>query len=112
MQNLIAFFQRFKIFIVFLLLQFFALWAFFGLNSFPRAVAYNKTSLFFANLHQKQQKYLDYFHLQSINEKLHQENSELLAEIAMLQILVDTFSLSKNFTDKFDNFTFIFATQQ
>ncbi|MCC5924714.1 MAG: rod shape-determining protein MreC [Crocinitomicaceae bacterium] len=103
MQNLIAFFQRFKIFIVFSLLQFFALWGFFGLNSFPRAVAYNKTSLIFANLHQKQQKYLDYFQLQSINEKLLEENAMLLKKIEHLQSFVDTIQLE----DQYASFNFI-----
>lgn len=106
MQNLIAFFQRFKIFIVFLLLQLFALWAFFGLNSFPRAVVYNKASLIFASWHETQQNYIDYFQLQSINEELRKENALLLEEIQRMEALIDTFELEKVFVDEFNHFQF------
>jgi rod shape-determining protein MreC len=106
MQNLIAFFQRFKIFIVFVIFQFFALWAFFGLNSFPRAFAYNKTSLLFASWHQRQQKYIDYFQLHSINEKLLYENAKLLQEIQVLHSLVDTSALDSGFINKFSSYQF------
>lgn len=73
MRNLIAFFQRFRVFLVFLVLQIIALGSFFSWMSYPRTKFFNTSSVLTGNLLLWKNEVTKYLTLSEANEQLQKE---------------------------------------
>lgn len=77
MRKLIAFFQRFRVFLVFLILQFISLGMFFSWLSYPRTKFFNTSSTIVAQILDLEHALTKFFTLHEANEKLQKEIVEL-----------------------------------
>ena len=77
MRKLIAFFQRFRVFLVFLILQFISLGLFFSWLSYPRTKFFNTSSTIVAQILDLEHALTKFFTLHEANEKLQKEIIEL-----------------------------------
>lgn len=77
MRKLIAFFQRFRVFLVFLILQFISLGMFFSWLSYPRTKFFNTSSIIVAQILDFEHAFIKFFTLHEANEKLLKEIVDL-----------------------------------
>ncbi|MEX1192853.1 MAG: rod shape-determining protein MreC [Brumimicrobium sp.] len=89
MRNLIAFFRRFRVFLIFVLLQFLALGSYFSVVSYPRTKFLNSSSRITGTLLSWERNVTKYFYLDEANRKLLAENAELSKKELINYIPVD-----------------------
>ncbi|MDX1651206.1 MAG: rod shape-determining protein MreC [Brumimicrobium sp.] len=89
MRNLIAFFQRFRVFLVFVLLQLFALGSYFSLVSYPRTKFLNSSARITGTLLSWEREVLKYIYLDDANKTLQNENKELSSRLPENYIPID-----------------------
>lgn len=89
MRNLIAFLRRFRVFLVFVVLQLLALGSYFSLMTFPRTKFFNTSNRVTASLLSAEREVSKYFYLDEANRKLMDENAELSKKIPENYISVD-----------------------
>jgi rod shape-determining protein MreC len=77
MRNLIAFFQRFRIFLVFLTLQLIALGSYFSLVSYPRTQFFNTSNRVVASFLELERDITKHLYLDEANQLLQKENIAL-----------------------------------
>lgn len=90
MQQLIYFFRKYKYFLFFLLLEFFALALTINNNNFQRSKFISSANSITGGLYEKYAHITDYFGLKSTNESLVLENTRLKNEIETLKSLLDS----------------------
>lgn len=89
MRNLIAFFRRFRVFLVFVLLQLIALGSYFSVVSYPRTKFFNTSNVIAGTLLTWERSITKYFYLDEANRKLQEENVELSKKDLKNYISVD-----------------------
>lgn len=89
MRNLIAFFRRFRVFLVFVLLQLIALTSYFSVVSYPRTKFFNSANNVTGTLLSWEREITKYFYLDSENKKLQEKNAELAKKELINYISVD-----------------------
>jgi rod shape-determining protein MreC len=89
MRNLIAFFRRFRVFLVFILLQLIALTSYFSVVSYPRTKFFNSANKVTGTLLSWEREVTKYFYLDSENRKLQSKNAELAKKELVNYISVD-----------------------
>jgi len=77
MQQIIYFFQKYKYFLFFLLLQSIALFFTINNNSFHKSKFISSTNTITGGLYEKFSQFSDYFNLKTLNEELISENEQL-----------------------------------
>lgn len=90
MRNLIAFLQRFRVFLVFILLQLFALGTYFSFVSYPRTSFFNSSTQVFGTLLNWEREITKYLFLDRANQDLQKENIRLLGQLPGSYINIDT----------------------
>jgi len=78
MRNIFLFVQRYFVFLLFLVLQGFALWMLFKYNRFHRAAFLGVANEFTGSINTQVDKVDDYFHLREENKRVHRMNDSLL----------------------------------
>lgn len=78
MRNLLAFLQRFRVFLVFALLQILALTTYFSVISYPRTKFLNSSSRVSASLLSMKHNVTKHFSLEEANDQLREHNAELM----------------------------------
>lgn len=89
MRKLIAFFQRFRVFLVFTVLQLIALGSYFSIVSYPRTKFFNTSTNVVGAFLDFERSITKYLYLEEANEKLQEENKELLKKLPKSYISVD-----------------------
>lgn len=89
MRKLIAFFQRFRVFLVFIALQLIALGSYFSIVSYPRTKFFNSSTKVVGAFLNFERSITKYLYLEEANEKLQDENKELLEKLPESFISVD-----------------------
>lgn len=89
MLKFIAFFRRFRVFLVFLILQTIVLSSYFSVMSFPRTRFFNSSAAVVSKLLSWERDLTKYIFLEEANEELQEENIELEGKIAVNYISVD-----------------------
>lgn len=89
MRNLIAFLRRFRVFLVFVVLQLLALGSYFSWMTFPRTKFFNTSNRVTGSLLEVEREVSKYFYLDEANRKLMEENAELARKIPENFISVD-----------------------
>lgn len=89
MRNLIAFFRRFRVFLVFVLLQLIALTSYFSVVSYPRTKFFNSANNVTGTLLSWEREVTKYFYLDSENKKLQEKNADLAKKELINYISVD-----------------------
>lgn len=90
MRNLIAFFQRFRVFLVFLVLQIIALGSFFSWMSYPRTKFFNTSSVITGGMLSWKHEVTKYITLSDANERLQKDIIALRKEMPESYINIDT----------------------
>lgn len=90
MRNLIAFFQRFRVFLVFLVLQIIALGSFFSWMSYPRTKFFNTSSVITGGILSWKHEVTKYITLSDANERLQKDIIALRKEMPESYINIDT----------------------
>jgi rod shape-determining protein MreC len=96
MQQLIYFFQKFKYFLFFLLLQFIALTLIFNNLNFQKSKYVNSANALTGGLYNKVSNISDYFRLKAVNTQLLEENTllrNLLQQKTTLSFSMDSIVL-------------------
>ncbi|HVE61792.1 MAG TPA: hypothetical protein VNA26_08230, partial [Chitinophagaceae bacterium] len=78
MRNIFLFIRRYFVFLLFLVLQGFALWMLFKYNRFHRASFLGVASEITGSINKQVDKVDDYFHLREENKRVHRMNDSLL----------------------------------
>lgn len=89
MRNLIAFFRRFRVFLIFVLLQLIALTSYFSVVSYPRTKFFNSANNITGTLLSWERGITKYLYLDSENRKLQEKNAELAKKELTNYISVD-----------------------
>ena len=89
MRKLIAFFQRFRVFLVFIALQLIALGSYFSVVSYPRTKFFNTSSKVVGAFLNFERSITKYLYLEEANERLQQENKSLLERQPESYISID-----------------------
>lgn len=89
MRKLIAFFQRFRVFLVFTILQLIALGSYFSVVSYPRTKFFNTSTKVVGAFLDFERSITKYLYLEAANEKLQLENKELLKKQPESYISID-----------------------
>jgi rod shape-determining protein MreC len=89
MRKLIAFFQRFRVFLVFLVMQILALGSYFSFISYPRTQFFNTSNAAVATMHGWQREVTKYVHLDAENKILQEEIVKLKEALPISYISVD-----------------------
>ncbi len=89
MLRLIAFFRRFRVFLVFLILQVIVLSSYFSVMSFPRTRFFNSSAAVVSKLLTWERDLTKYFFLEEANKELQKENIKLQNKIPINFISVD-----------------------
>jgi rod shape-determining protein MreC len=89
MRNLIAFFQRFRVFLVFLVLQLVALGSFFSWMSYPRTKFFNTSSAITGGILSWKHEVTKYLSLAEANQQLQDEIVALREEMPESYISID-----------------------
>tara|TARA_R100000951_G_scaffold107518_1_gene102964 strand:+ start:566 stop:1399 length:834 start_codon:yes stop_codon:yes gene_type:complete len=89
MRNLIAFFRRFRVFLIFVLLQLIALTSYFSVVSYPRTKFFNSANNVTGTLLSWEREVTKYLFLDRENRKLQAENAELSKKELINYIPVD-----------------------
>jgi rod shape-determining protein MreC len=89
MRNLIAFFQRFRVFLVFLILQIIALGSFFSWMSYPRTKFFNTSSAATGSMLSWKHEVTKYLTLSEANEQLQKDIITLREEMPESYISID-----------------------
>jgi rod shape-determining protein MreC len=90
MRNLIAFFQRFRVFLVFLVLQIIALGSFFSWMSYPRTKFFNTSSVITGGILSWKHEVTKYITLSDANQRLQKDIIALRKEMPESYINIDT----------------------
>jgi rod shape-determining protein MreC len=90
MRNLIAFFQRFRVFLVFLVLQIIALGSFFSWMSYPGTKFFNTSSVITGGILSWKHEVTKYITLSDANEQLQKDIIALRKEMPESYINIDT----------------------
>ena len=90
MQQLIYFFQRYKTFLFFLLLEFIAVALIINNYSFHKSKFISSTNFITGGLQQKSSDLTEYLNLKSINQELSEENKRLKNKLEILYSAIDT----------------------
>jgi rod shape-determining protein MreC len=98
MRNLIAFLQRFRIFLVFLLLQIIALTSYFSIVNYPRTKWFNSSASFFASLLSINHQVTKHFDLEIENRVLQNALKKAYKESINTYIPVKTNQIKVNDT--------------
>lgn len=89
MRNLIAFFRRFRVFLIFVLLQLVALSSYFSVVSYPRTKFFNSANKVTGTLLSWEREFTKYIYLDQENRKLLEKNAELSKKELVNYISVD-----------------------
>lgn len=95
MQRLIYFIQRYRFFLFFLFLEFFALYLILNNRSFHRSKFVNSTNSITGGFYNKATSINDYFYLKKENTKLIHENLVLKNKNTRIEQILDSINLSK-----------------
>jgi rod shape-determining protein MreC len=90
MRNLIAFFRRFRVFLIFALLQLIALTSYFSVVSYPRTKFFNSANQITGTLLSWEREVTKYVYLDRENRKLQAKNAELAKKELINYISVDS----------------------
>jgi rod shape-determining protein MreC len=90
MRNVFLFIRRYFVFLLFLVLQGFALWILFKYNRFHRAVFLGKATELTGSINAQVDKVDDYFHLREENKRVHRMNDSLLNLLQINYNIPDT----------------------
>lgn len=90
MRNVFLFIRRYFVFLLFLVLQGFALWMLFKYNRFHRAVFLGRATEFTGSINAQVDKVDDYFHLREENKRVHRMNDSLLNLLRINYNIPDT----------------------
>ena len=90
MRNFIAFFQRFRIFLLFLILQTIALGMYFSWVSYPRTSFFNTSSSAIASLLEWERGITKHLFLDQANRELLKDYNQLLTKVPTSYIPIDT----------------------
>ena len=90
MQQIIYFIQKYKYFLFFLLLEFFALLLIINNHSFHKSKFVNSANKITGGFYQKTSQISDYFHLKERNIELANENIKLKNQIEKLRVNIDS----------------------
>ncbi|MGM0479230.1 MAG: rod shape-determining protein MreC [Bacteroidota bacterium] len=90
MRKLIAFFRRFRVFLIFLMLQLFALGSYFSLVQYPRTKFFNTSNQVSATLLNWERELTKYLYLDQTNREIMAENASLSRRIPDSYISVDS----------------------
>lgn len=110
MRNLIAFLQRFRVFLVFLLLQLFALGTYFYWVSYPRTRFLNTSNQISGTFLSWQRDITKYLYLDQENSKLMEQMAALKEKLPMSFISIDTSVVKIDDTLRRKSFELIPAT--
>lgn len=89
MRKLIAFFQRFRVFLVFTILQLIALGSYFSIVSYPRTKFFNTSTKVVGAFLNFERSITKYIYLEEANEKLQEENKKLRKRLPESYISID-----------------------
>jgi rod shape-determining protein MreC len=89
MRNLIAFFKRFQVFLMFALLQILALYIYFSFMSFPKTQVLTSTNVIVGNFFQYKNDFTKLLNLSRTNTKLQKENIKLRENSPFSLIKID-----------------------
>lgn len=89
MWKLIAFFRKFRVFLIFALFQIIALTSYFSIMSFPRTRFFNTANAITGTLFTWERNITKYLYLDEVNQKLQAENARLEKQIPKNFISVD-----------------------
>ncbi|MES2796839.1 MAG: rod shape-determining protein MreC [Bacteroidota bacterium] len=101
MNELFLFISRSRAFILFAILEIFALWCVYRFNNYGSAILFNTTSSLIAKSVKTQNSIIRYTKLNDINENLARENMRLNAQIAQLQNTISKDSSNLNLDSAF-----------
>ncbi|HVE61774.1 MAG TPA: rod shape-determining protein MreC [Chitinophagaceae bacterium] len=90
MRNIFLFIRRYFVFLLFLVLQGFALWMLFKYNRFHRAAFLGVASEITGSINKQVDKVDDYFHLREENKRVHRMNDSLLNLLRINYNIPDT----------------------
>ncbi len=90
MRNVFLFIRRYFVFLLFLVLQGFALWMLFKYNRFHRAAFLGKATEFTGSINTQVDKVDDYFHLREENKRVHRMNDSLMNLLRINYSIPDT----------------------
>jgi rod shape-determining protein MreC len=96
MNELFLFISRSRAFILFAILEIFALWCVFRFNNYGSAILFNTTSVAVAKAVETQNSVIRYTKLNDINEQLARENIRMNAQILSLQNAISKDSANLN----------------
>jgi len=106
MQQLVFFIQKYKYFLVFIILQTFALGLTINNHNFHRSKFISTANFLSGNLYEKTSNISSYFSLNDQNKILVTENEKLLNEIEDLKFLITKNNITKKKDSSFLNSTF------
>lgn len=89
MRRFIAFFRRFRVFLVFAILQLLALGFYFSVMSFPRTRFFNSSQAIVAKMFSWEREVTKYLFLDEANKTLQEENAKLNKQIPINFVSVD-----------------------
>lgn len=98
MLRILQFLYRIKAFILFIFLEFAAVWMIVSNNSPQGAAFFNSSSAFVGSILEKQAKANQYFYLAEINKELELKNLELMRQISSLSSKPDSMPISLDST--------------
>lgn len=110
MRNLIAFYLRFRIFLVFAILQAVALYTYFSYSDFPRMQMMTTAGTINAKVLTVRNDVTKHFHLSEANRQLQLENKRLRQKLEQSLYRVDHGSITVNDTAFRQQYTYIPAT--
>ncbi len=90
MRNIFLFIRRYFVFLLFLVLQGFALWMLFKYNRFHRAAFFGAATELTGSINTQVDKVDDYFHLREENKRVHRMNDSLLNLLRINYNIPDT----------------------
>ncbi len=107
MQQIFFFVQKYKYFLFFLLLEFFAIFLIINNHSFHKSKFISSANGITGKLYQKSSQFSDYFHLKDQNKELNDENIKLKNQLELLmskndtvfnQTIIDTLQFHQKYT--------------
>jgi rod shape-determining protein MreC len=110
MRNLIAFFKRFQIFLVFVLLQIVALSAYIQYSQFARLQVFSSASRINGGLYEVRYSVTKHFNLEGTNRKLEWENARLREKLKLSNYKIDRDKIIIEDTSYQQQYLYIAAT--
>lgn len=110
MRNLIAFFKRFRVFLIFAFLQIIALYSYFSNLNFPKSQFLSSANAVNGKILTVRNDVTKHFHLSEANSKLQKENIELRKQLPQSFIKLDNGLVKINDTINQQQYQYIPAT--